>query len=513
MREGVEKMQALFARDNEDAFLTVEEVLDILASEIDCTLLAGKSGLNRRCRHLIVWETPDGLEWLQGEEFLLTSGYALKDRFDELAELVRRAKEKNVSAIAVKEGRHLPSFPAEMLEEAERCGLPIIRMSHDAVYTNVTANFYAVLFNKRSSALIRARNIDNRLLSLIFDYHETDETIVALSSLFGISIAVYDAAYLEMASCYIAMSRHEEAMERFCEQMKAQQASIVDESDAAMPEAHTDTQRNDFVQTKIRTEYGEYYAWRLPLADTLLAQCMCVISTTPFDSILLDAVEHGRMVLSLKFGFDEKRVLHELKMRRTATELLLNSQELNRDFIRSMESDFSGNGHKRFTGVVVTPLERLDEVGSDAFKQYLFSVIDRLCKGEFLITEREKCTFVFSNFARREEIERFAEMLRMYAANFCGASCSLAIGVSRTYHSLKDMMHSTCSPRPLRIAARAIALRFAMRSAAYRALKPSAAQSPSTRRATAVRTRLCSVLRTARPVRPSCLVNVENDNF
>lgn len=78
---------------NEEIFLTVAEVFEILSSKMDCDFIAGYNGMNNRCEHIAVWETPDGTDWLRGHEFLLSSGYAMLEYQQYLPMFVQKISE------------------------------------------------------------------------------------------------------------------------------------------------------------------------------------------------------------------------------------------------------------------------------------------------------------------------------------------------------------------------------------------------------------------------------------
>ena len=82
--------------------LTVEEVLNLPAFT-GFKLLGGRSRLQNRCKHIIILETPEGINWLTGGEFLLTAGHAFKDRDDKKKSMILDAYHRKVSAIGYQE--------------------------------------------------------------------------------------------------------------------------------------------------------------------------------------------------------------------------------------------------------------------------------------------------------------------------------------------------------------------------------------------------------------------------
>ena len=93
----------------------------------ECKLLAGEKGLNRVIRCVDSMEIPDIRQWLQQGEFLVTTGYALKDNSEALVQAVEALADKNGSGLALKT-RFIGEISGSVLERAEELGIPIFEM-------------------------------------------------------------------------------------------------------------------------------------------------------------------------------------------------------------------------------------------------------------------------------------------------------------------------------------------------------------------------------------------------
>ncbi len=93
----------------------------------ECKLLAGEKGLNRVIRCVDSMEIPDISQWLQQGEFLVTTGYALKDNSEALVRVVEALADKNGSGLALKT-RFIGEISWSVLERAEELGIPIFEM-------------------------------------------------------------------------------------------------------------------------------------------------------------------------------------------------------------------------------------------------------------------------------------------------------------------------------------------------------------------------------------------------
>ena len=266
-----------------------------------------------------------------------------------------------------------------------------------------------------------------------------DRVVVALSSLFGISICVYDNAYIESFSCYTADGFHREAMEEFRKRISAQK-----NAPAAPDEAPNKANRTEPI--KLCLPYGDFYAFELRLSDTRLNYRMCVISSNAFDGQQLGAIEQGGMVLSLKYNSEERTAFRELHLRRTATELMLNSEIPNRELLQSIEGDFTWNSRGHYCGIVISYQDRSENGDPDRLKQYMYSVINRLFKGQYLITDRGNAIYIFIKVRNNEDIKRFAERFEMYLTHFPDGKPRVMIGASNIYNSIKELpsMYHDC---------------------------------------------------------------------
>lgn len=93
----------------------------------ECKLLAGEKGLNRVIRCVDSMEIPDIRQWPQQGEFLVTTGYALKDNSEALVQVVEALADKSGSGLALKT-RFIGEISRSVLERAEELEIPIFEM-------------------------------------------------------------------------------------------------------------------------------------------------------------------------------------------------------------------------------------------------------------------------------------------------------------------------------------------------------------------------------------------------
>jgi len=422
--------QGKFLQDLVSNTLSVEEVLNNVNFE-GYQLIAGKGGLNNRCRHMIILETPEGIEWLQGGEFLLTSGFAFKDNPEAWKTVIVRAHKMGIAAIAIKEKRYLLKIPQEMIDQADKYNIPVILLPIDSIYTDKIASFYEALFYIKNEYLVQAKNMDERLLNLVFDKNKADEVIVGISGLTNVSIVIYDEAFFEISSCLVN-EKHKLVFE------SAEYKDLLN------------TKRKFGKCYRLEIDDNTYFAKYFLMPSDGVASYMCVASDMEIGILQEKALQYGSMIFSLKEKKEERQSLKEIKLKRSLTELILNNANLGEDFYNSIEYDYSWNSKKGAIGLVITSEDiRKFSVNKDVqkMKQYIYRVINRIFeKIEYLITERKNSIIVFFGIDNIEDMDRLLKTIKLYLKKNYNKNIRITFGISRMYESIRDVleMYNDC---------------------------------------------------------------------
>jgi hypothetical protein len=117
--------------------ITVKEALNIGRLK-EGKVVAGEKGLDRIVSYVDILEVPDAINWLRGEELLLTTGYAIKDKPDVQENLILELARLNAAGIVIKLNRFLNDIPEKMIEKANEVNLPIIQIPPDIPYIEIT---------------------------------------------------------------------------------------------------------------------------------------------------------------------------------------------------------------------------------------------------------------------------------------------------------------------------------------------------------------------------------------
>ncbi|MFC5701091.1 PucR family transcriptional regulator [Cohnella faecalis] len=151
-----------------EASFSVKELLGLPLLS-DARLIAGDTGTGRVVTRVNVMEVPDIIPWVRPGEFLLTTGYALKEEPQRFRQLVPELAKRGVAALGIKTKRFVEEVPAEVAEEAEKHGLPLIEMAPDTVFSDVVRIVMERVLSQESSQLADLQNRIQSMTRLLLD--------------------------------------------------------------------------------------------------------------------------------------------------------------------------------------------------------------------------------------------------------------------------------------------------------------------------------------------------------
>ncbi|MGW1993929.1 PucR family transcriptional regulator [Embleya sp. NPDC001921] len=169
--------------------VAVRDVLS-LSSLSGARLMAGERGLDRVVQRLNVMEVPDILPWTKPHELLLTTGYPLRETPQSLCDLVTELESRRLAAVGIKLGRYLDELPADMLEAADRVGLPIIRLPDDVAFDDILNQVLTDILNRQAAVLARSEEAHRALVSVVLAGGGLEAITDELSRLLGGTVMV-----------------------------------------------------------------------------------------------------------------------------------------------------------------------------------------------------------------------------------------------------------------------------------------------------------------------------------
>jgi PucR family transcriptional regulator, purine catabolism regulatory protein len=174
--------------------LTVRDLptLPVLAG---ARTVAGAAGLDREIRAVNVMEVPDIEEFVRPDELLLTTAYPLRDRVEDLPDLVTTLHRRGLAALAVKTGRYLAELPAEVLARADELGFPLLVLPDSTAFNEVIGAVLAVVLAEYGAEPARAEAIRERLTGVALAGGGLEEIARTLAGALDRAVAVTDTEH------------------------------------------------------------------------------------------------------------------------------------------------------------------------------------------------------------------------------------------------------------------------------------------------------------------------------
>ena len=116
-------------------------------------VVAGWSRLHRPVRWVHVAEVPDIAQLLRGGELILTTGIALPEDHDALAEYIRELAEAGVSGLGIELVRRYTQMPRELVAAAEKWELPLIALEREVPFVAITEAVHARILHGQLAQL------------------------------------------------------------------------------------------------------------------------------------------------------------------------------------------------------------------------------------------------------------------------------------------------------------------------------------------------------------------------
>ena len=158
-------------------------------------LIAGSSGLDRRVEWVRVMETPDGGRLTKPGDLLLTTAFPIKDDRQAQIELVASVADGGGVGLVVKLGQYLRELPAEMAQEAERLGLPLLTLPEEIAFSDLMGPLLERIINAEHWRLKRSMEIHDRFTQLVLDGKGVTEICRTLAELVESAVSVEDASF------------------------------------------------------------------------------------------------------------------------------------------------------------------------------------------------------------------------------------------------------------------------------------------------------------------------------
>lgn len=153
--------------------ITVKDAMNIGGLRMS-KVVAGENGLSNAIKYVTVMEVPDITKWLKGNDFLITSFYAVKDDIEAQAALIRELAKIGSAGIAIKTDRFIKDIPEAVKAVGNELSFPIIEIPRDVTYIDIiTPLMEAVLDDER-----KERTVEEFTEEIVFHTYRNRENII-----------------------------------------------------------------------------------------------------------------------------------------------------------------------------------------------------------------------------------------------------------------------------------------------------------------------------------------------
>lgn len=155
---------------------SVRDMLNLKLFE-SCHIVSGKKGLENEISSVDVLEVPDINKWIRKNEFLITTGFSIKDSEILQMNTIKSLSQNGAAGIGIKTGRFIDKIPSCMIEISNRLDLPIIEMPPSIAYIDILNTLLGIIWNNNS---IQNKKIDlfNQKLNKFVLLSDSKELII-----------------------------------------------------------------------------------------------------------------------------------------------------------------------------------------------------------------------------------------------------------------------------------------------------------------------------------------------
>lgn len=149
--------------------ITVEEALkmEVMSSS---KVIAGFKGVKNIISNVNVMADPDIMSWVEGGEFLLTTGYSLnKVSEEEQRKLISESKDIGLAGLGVKIRPYLNALPSEVIALADEIDFPIIEIDENVSISEIMTPIVKEIFDRQSVLLKKIENIYEQFMEAMLN--------------------------------------------------------------------------------------------------------------------------------------------------------------------------------------------------------------------------------------------------------------------------------------------------------------------------------------------------------
>jgi Purine catabolism regulatory protein-like family/PucR C-terminal helix-turn-helix domain/GGDEF-like domain len=170
--------------------LTVRDIASIPLPGL--RVATGGDGLGNEITWLHVSELEDPTQFLEGGEFVLTTGLGVGELASSQRAYVRRLAEHGIVGLGFGVGFGFSDVPPALVEEANRLGLPVLSVPYEVPFVAITKSALSQLAGEQLERLTRALEVNERLAEAVLEGRGLTALLAIVCGHLGCSLAVVD---------------------------------------------------------------------------------------------------------------------------------------------------------------------------------------------------------------------------------------------------------------------------------------------------------------------------------
>ncbi len=183
--------------------LTVAEALEL--SVLDkANVVAGHNGLTAQIGWVHTVGVPDGANWLNGGELVLTTIFNMPDTPEQKCDFVRQLANKGIVGVVITIGKMIEEIPTYLRELGDELELPLIEIPYEERFVDIAKSINERLSEEKLDNVSRALSIQQRLSRLVLEGGGFWELAEMLADLIGHSISIENERFEAIANKNIA---------------------------------------------------------------------------------------------------------------------------------------------------------------------------------------------------------------------------------------------------------------------------------------------------------------------
>jgi purine catabolism regulator len=170
--------------------LTVRDIADM--PELGLDVAAGADGLRNEVSWLHVSELSDPTQFLEGGEFLLTTGLGVGEMATTQRAYVRRLAKHGLAGLGFGVGFGFPDVPGPVVEEANKLSFPVLAVPYEVPFVAITKAAFSHLAGAQLEQLTRALAVHERLADAVLEGRGLQALLAVVCNHLDCSLALVD---------------------------------------------------------------------------------------------------------------------------------------------------------------------------------------------------------------------------------------------------------------------------------------------------------------------------------